>query len=350
MARFIRPASGLLLIVSLLVLAACASGETAPTLTPTATPSPTIPLSLLATLDIVQARTAELRGLELLEEVDRSFLARDELEAFLVADLEEEDREDLLKVQQVMAILGLISQDTDLYQLFLDLYAEQILGLYDSETKQMYLIGEPDQFGPLAEVTLAHEYVHALQQQHFDIHALREAIEEDPEALDGLTALIEGDAYLHSFDYISAFLTPEEREQAFQGDDAGSSVFDAAPYAIQQFFLFPLEGLAFVADLVRRGGQGAINDAFHRPPVTTETSRDHRAGSAPGKVQARGGGDIRFLAGPGRGVGRRLGPGGRPGPGGAFPADVPGNRHLEAGSRSCRRGMGWRPIPAVGGS
>ena len=270
MARFIRPASGLLLIVSLLVLAACASGETAPTLTPTATPSPTIPLSLLETLDIVQARTAELRGLELLEEVDRSFLARDELEAFLVADLEEEDREDLLKVQQVMAILGLISQDTDLYQFFLDLYAEQILGLYDSETKQMYLIGEPDQFGPLAEVTLAHEYVHALQQQHFDIHALREAIEEDPEALDGLTALIEGDAYLHSFDYISAFLTPEEREQAFQGDDAGSSVSDAAPYAIQQFFLFPLEGLAFVADLVRRGGQGAINDAFHRPPVTTE--------------------------------------------------------------------------------
>ena len=235
MARFIRPASGLLLIVSLLVLAACASGETAPTLTPPTTPSPTIPLSLLATLDIIQARTAELRGLELLEEVDRSFLARDELEAFLVADLEEEDREDLLKVQQVMAILGLISQDTDLY-------AEQILGLYDSETKQMYLIGEPDRFGPLAEVTLAHEYVHALQQQHFDFHALREAIEEDPEALDGLTALIEGDAYLHSFDYISAFLTPEEREQAFQGDDAGSSVFDAAPYAIQQFFLFPLAG------------------------------------------------------------------------------------------------------------
>lgn len=270
MAWFIRPALGpLLIIVWLLVLAACSSDGPAPT--PTVTPNPTIPSSSLATLDIIQARAAELRGLEFLEEMDRNFMARDELEAFLMADLGEEDREDMLKMQQVMAVLGLIPQDADLYQLLLDLYVEQILGLYDPDTEQMYLIGDPDQFGPRAEVTLAHEYVHALQQQHFDIRALREAVDEDPEALDALTALIEGDAYLHSLGYISAFLTPEEREQAFQGSDAGSSIFDAAPYAVQQLFLFSArEGLAFVTDLARRRGQSAINDAFLRPPVTTE--------------------------------------------------------------------------------
>jgi len=95
-----------------------------------------------------------------------------------------------------LSILGLIPADTDLFELYLNLFTEQVLGLYDPETDQLYVIADRGEFGPLEESTLAHEYVHALQQQHFDIQSLGESAEVDLDASVALSALVEGDAYV----------------------------------------------------------------------------------------------------------------------------------------------------------
>ena len=113
----------------------------------------------------------------MLEEVVPMFMTREELAASLIEDLEEE-REEILKSEALLKILGMIPQDADLYQMLLDLYGEQVVGFYDTETQELYMIKDIEEITPLEEVTLAHEYVHALQQQYFDIHTLGE--EADP--------------------------------------------------------------------------------------------------------------------------------------------------------------------------
>jgi len=213
----------------------------------------------------------QVRGLELLDEVDRNFITRSELQVFLTEKLEEEDLEELLISQEVLSILGLIPQDTDLYQLYLDLLTEQIAGLYDQDTEKLYIVGEAGTFGPSDKATLAHEYVHALQQQHFDLRSLTDSVEDNSEASAALTALVEGDAYFQTARYIFNFLSREEVDTFFEGGADDSPVLDAAPYVVQKSLSYDFEvGLDFAVALVAAGGLDAINEAFSDLPVSTE--------------------------------------------------------------------------------
>ena len=142
----------------------------------------------------IAANVVLLRELEPLRDVDRTFITRAELEAFLVGELEE-----------------------------------------------LYVISELERFGPNEEVTFAHEYVHALQQQYFDIYTLGKRVEEDSDAGAALSALIEGDAYLMTFEYINGFLSPQEQQEVFESG-GGSPVLDGGPYAVQKLFFFDVEG------------------------------------------------------------------------------------------------------------
>ena len=159
------------------------------------------PASLTDVLDEIALTTVMLRGLEPLWEVDRNMMTRTQLAAFLREKLEE-DRENLSKQQEVLAVLDLVPEGMDLYQLYLDLYGEQVLGLYDTDTDKLYVISEQEHFGPNEEATFAHEYVHALQQQHFDIHSLDEEAKGNSDARAALRGLIEGDATVQQFQYI----------------------------------------------------------------------------------------------------------------------------------------------------
>jgi len=256
--------SQLLVLVFLLVaiLAACSQSETA------STPEGD---SLTLVLNEIAETMEQVRGLELLDEVDRNFITRTELQVFLADKLEEEDLEELLISQEVLSILGLIPQDTDLYQLYLDLLTEQIAGLYDQDTEQLYIVVEAGTFGPGDKATLAHEYVHALQQQHFDLRSLTDAVEDDSEAGAALTALVEGDAYLRTAQYIFNFLSEEDRDIFFQGGADDSPVLDAAPYVIQKSLSYDFEvGLDFAVALATAGGSDAIDEAFRDLPVSTE--------------------------------------------------------------------------------
>ena len=253
------------------ILVACGQSPTTtsePTgSTPTAT-SPGQPPSDQVLDDIAES-VSLLRGLEPLRAFDRAFMSRSELHSFLEDELKD-DREDILHTQSVWSILGLIPEDTDLFQLYLDLFTEQVLGLYDPETDQMYVIADAGEFGPLEESTLAHEYVHALQQQHFDIQSLDESVEGDTDASDALSALIEGDAYVQTFEYILDVLTLQEQVDLSQ-ISPDTTLLDQAPYVLREQFSYVFEeGVAFVQAILDEGGQGSLNKAFLSPPVSTE--------------------------------------------------------------------------------
>ncbi|MBI2856065.1 MAG: hypothetical protein HYX93_04385 [Chloroflexi bacterium] len=242
-----------------------------PTTTPFPTPTATLsaPSGLESAFRDILERVTEIRGLEPLEDIIPRFMTRDQLMDVLIEDLDDQ-RDDILKSQRLLKVLDLIPQDADLLQMLLDLYTEQVLGFYDTETRELYVIKGLEEITPLDEVTLAHEYVHALQQQHFDIHTMSEAAEDDSEASSALTALIEGDASVVQVQYMASFLTSQERRGIFDSS-SDSSVFDSSPYAVQQDLLFPYSaGQNLVTALLLQGGWEAVDAAYRSPPVSTE--------------------------------------------------------------------------------
>ena len=228
--------------------------EPAPTGTATLAPTPTsAPTAAdVSAYDRVLQSVVELRGLDAAEGVTPQFMTREELTASLIEDLDE-DIEDIRNAQALYRLLGLIPPDADLRQLLLDLYGEQVAGFYDTETEELYLIAESEgrALSATEELTLAHEFTHALQQQVFDIHSMRESVEDNADEAAALLALIEGDASILQSQYMLERFTQERLMQALaEGASVDSSALDSTPYVLQQSLLFPyVHGANFVIGL-----------------------------------------------------------------------------------------------------
>ena len=253
-----------------------ATATAAPTPTPTATsaiaPTRTGGAAAPATVyDMVLGRVSAIRGLYPTEPIIPQFKTREELAVYLADNLEEEFDE-VLRTQEVLRLLELIPADADLTELLLELYSEQVAGFYDSGEEELFLIGEQqEELSVQEEITLAHEFVHALQQQLYDIDSLLEGAKDNADAASALVALVEGDAVAVEFEYVNRHFTTGQL-QAFLSSNAGaSSVFDSTPYFLQQDLLFPyVEGLSMVFALRTRLKWDAVDDAYSNLPASTE--------------------------------------------------------------------------------
>ena len=65
------------------------------------------------------------------------------------------------------------------------------------------MISDDDEFDASEQLTHAHEYVHALQDQYYDLEALQNDETLDDDAAQALLALIEGEAVLLQSLYIT---------------------------------------------------------------------------------------------------------------------------------------------------
>ena len=122
----------------------------------------------------------------------------------------------------------------------------------------------------LAEIVLAHELTHALEDQRFGLR-LAGAVGDDDAQLAYL-ALVEGSATALMLRYAQRYFTAEEALGGLLGS-AFQDTGDLPPFLEAQL-VFPYEGgRAFVEDLVRRGGGSwklvDVADRF-RPPASTE--------------------------------------------------------------------------------
>ncbi|HEV2128361.1 MAG TPA: hypothetical protein VGR22_07080 [Thermomicrobiales bacterium] len=226
--------------------------------------------------DITQI-VADVRGLEPLRPIELTPMTREQLAVELQEDLLEDYPEDEQYAdERELLAFGLMDEHIDFGDLYIDLYSEQIAGYYDPETSEMVVIRDATDeagFTPSQEVTYAHEIVHALQDQHFDLDAGvldREPLSDD-QAL-AVTALIEGDASYAELQYLME--NPELLEaflQEIEVTEFDSSVLDAAPVIISNTLIFPYEhGLTFVEALYSEGGWDLVNQALADPPASTE--------------------------------------------------------------------------------
>jgi len=227
------------------------------------------------TMDTLSAQTVRVRGLETLSPVTRRLVSRPQMGTVVLDKMaeeygDEELRQDTLLLQR----LDLIPPDLDLRQLLDAMLEEQAAGLYDPVTETFYVMSSQGKLGPLAKTIYAHEYTHALQDQHFDLEALGvgddEALNDDQ--LLALHALIEGDATLTMQQFMFNHLSPLEMV-GLLGAAVGvdQSVVNEAPPYLRKSLLFPYqEGLIFTTLLYQQGGWPAVNAAFTHLPQSSE--------------------------------------------------------------------------------
>lgn len=190
---------------------------------------------------------------------------------------EDLDQEELATDSAVFAMLGMLEPGTDLYQLLIDLYTEQVAGFYDGDTEEMVVPAAPDGFTALQRITVLHELVHALTDQHFDFNDQFESLIDEGNGDDSsaFQALIEGDATRSQFVYMESMSPIEAVQAATEALAYDSSVLDSVPGWIQSDLTFPYDqGLVFVDAIVATGGLAAVDDAYQSPPQTTEQILD----------------------------------------------------------------------------
>jgi hypothetical protein len=254
------------------------SGEDAPQGSPPSASgglSSTISAEILAQMDQIELEVIELRGLEPLGDINRILMTREELREIVLNDFledftEEDARDDAIE----LAAFGLVNKDFDLFHLYMELFTEQIAGFYDRDEKTMYVVQEDGFRGP-QRMTYAHEYVHALQDQHYDFEEglvyTDEACEEDSERCLALQALIEGDASFIELEWFFNYSTEQDLQELQEFFNSYSSpVLDQAPAFIQESLLFPYRaGQEFVEYLYDSGGWKAIEEAYRNPPISS---------------------------------------------------------------------------------
>ena len=257
---------------------------------PTATATPETADPVAATLDATGERVNISRMLFSTEPVTRSLITREELEVRLIQGLEE-DRDEILEIELLYRVLGIIDRDTDLYELYLDLFTETVLGFYDTDEKMLFVVQDGPELRPVDVSTYAHEVTHALQQVHFDIDSIFDELKEDRDRSTAFRGLVEGDAQIAETIFVMTYLDDEERaaiQQAYAEFDL--SAFRSAPYVIQRAFVFPYqEGAQFVAALYQISGWEMVNEAYAAPPESTEQilhPDKYLAGEAPIRVEA----------------------------------------------------------------
>lgn len=139
------------------------------------------------------AYVAEIRNLPAKSAVRGRLIGRAEIHGYISSQLDQETPKDLLQATEALLYgFGTVDADFDYRDSVIGLMSSQLLGFYDPKQKTFFVGG--DLAGEEADVTLWHELVHALQDQHYDLSHLTEWQPDQGDGQAAVHALAEGDA------------------------------------------------------------------------------------------------------------------------------------------------------------
>lgn len=236
--------------------------------------------------DEIAGEVESIRGLKFKEPVRRAVMTREQMaERMRVSAQEDSDKQAFERAQDFLKYLELIAADLNLSEAVGEAYGKQVAGYYDDEAK--VLVVRSDLGSPTSTVTrsvVAHELVHALDDQHFDLHTMKEKFEEagrGDEAM-AFNALVEGAAMAATIEYVT------KRAGVTVPDDAFDQLIEAArdiddnsiPAYIRDQMVFPyFSGGKYVSAVVKTGGWEAVNVLYRDPPrSTSEIMHPDRSG------------------------------------------------------------------------
>ena len=277
-----------ILLVASFVVAVAGCGSSAPTTPASTSPGPSsTPAatgSAPATADPsdpfaavyaeIEAEVSALRGLEPLSPVDRRIVSRDELGEILAELVVEDAPPELLASYELLyQAMGLMDPDSSLADVYVELLESQVGGLYLPSEERLYVVSREGELGAIERVLFAHEFEHALQDQHFDLEAVQVDLVDQTDRQLARQALIEGDAYVLNTQWMLQNLSGQELQElfAFSSDPETLEALERIPPIVQASILFAAtQGTQWVTQVLGRGDWAAVDDAWARPPESTE--------------------------------------------------------------------------------
>jgi hypothetical protein len=190
-------------------------------------------------------------------------------------------------------LLGFLPDTMDLRRFMLRLLGEQVIGYYDPAAKVLYVVRDTSAGrAALVEVTVAHELVHALQDQYFNLDSLQKQ-RDDNDQLTAAQAVMEGQA---TYEQMSTMLGGDlgvrmpggwdRVREMIRENQTAMPVFASAPMLLQETLLFPyLSG----AEFMRRFKEAKTGRPPWQPlPASTEQVlhfEKYLAGEKPVRVE-----------------------------------------------------------------
>jgi hypothetical protein len=231
-----------------------------------------IPVSRAAQLRFLEHKTSQLRELKPLRPVTVTFLQSAAFSKRLDTAFNSGLTKRVLAVDRQEYVLGgTVPATINLQRVLTGGVASQIAGWYSYASKKLYIRDTGQALG-IDRWYIAHEYTHALQDQHFGLARMeRDPVHHHVHNSDHYLAaksLIEGDAVTLQYSYLSTY-TENEKHALFQ-QLSKITTPSSMPRAIEEQFQFPYsDGPLYVQNLLSNGGYAAVDRAFRHPPTTS---------------------------------------------------------------------------------
>lgn len=210
------------------------------------------------------ARVEVIRGLEFTEEVTVEFISRTAFRDRLANTSFGETTSD--QVYEGMFVFG---EDTDAETVIEGYLGDAVVGFAAEEgAANLTIVTRAEGLHAVSESVLAHELVHVLQDQHFDLQDAR----YERETLDGewgKDGLIEGEAA-----YVDSRFTEQCQSNWSCTDPPENWSGATVPKGVYTYSLLSSQpyqdGATFVFERIQDGGWEAVDEAHMDPPTSSE--------------------------------------------------------------------------------
>jgi hypothetical protein len=229
---------------------------------------------LRAQLTRLEKAVEKIRGIKPLRAVQTAFVSDRQFDAAYDRLLHRElPASDIQTRQREFALLGLLSKSEDLRRILFQKMSPQVGAFYDEYRKTLDVRNHSDFLLGLRRDLVAREYVHALQDQHFNLQKLSPDESRlryrSSDASAAHQALVAGDAI--NTEDLFIFRTYSRAElQAFAKLQTQTSKTPTLPKAFERELDFQYTtGLNFTRQLYYPNGMGAVDAAYGRLPSST---------------------------------------------------------------------------------
>ena len=220
-------------------------------------------------LNEIGRTVAERRGLPLLQEVPIYLIRRSDIVTYFESGMDDADRREDLASEFALRLFGLLDENDSLVALQRDLIESGVLGFYDSDIASFVIVSGNDGLSARDLSTVTHEFVHALQDQHFQIGDTFDELSGNSDARLAFRFIVEGDATVT--ESLFRNLLARYKPQLQTALDVLPAPRLAIPPIVREIFFSPyIEGALIATHIHDRSGFEGINGALAISPESTE--------------------------------------------------------------------------------